>query len=319
MRLALVQLYRGKALYALGDWDGSEAALTEALRLDPLVPEAGWGLLNQYYQEWRAREAQALALRLHAIEPDPRDRVQYLLELVRQDAQPPDPASVAEVLGPIVAARPDQDRPTLTLGTALVLASRIDDGLALLQQYVEAHPDSAEGWDALLNGLDRASKPELFLRAIEQVPPEMLAGPRFARHRAFAAQERGDWPAAAAAYAEAVEHDPLVPDLLYRLGLALRNAGRAEEAEAVLARHAAYKAGMAEVRALYDEANGRAGLGYTADAGLYRRLADLRERMSRPAEARAWYALALEADPADAEARAALARLPAAAGPPPTR
>lgn len=306
---ALVALYRGKALYALGDWDGSERALARAIELDPLVPEASWGLLDQYYLEGRATEAQALALRMHGIEPDARDRLQFLLELIRQDAQPPDPASMVEVLKPVVAAKPGQVRPTLTLGLSLVRSNRIDEGLEVLRRFVEANPESAEGWDALLAGIDAAGRPEVFVETFERLPESLVGVPRFARHRARVAQEARDWAAAVEAYRAAIEHDPLDSTLVYRLGLALRNAGRAEEGERILEREAVFKTGMAEVRALYNEANGNPALGRVADVDLYKRLGDLRERMLRPAEARAWYALALEAVPGDPELAATVERL----------
>jgi tetratricopeptide (TPR) repeat protein len=309
MDAALVELLRGKALFTLGDWDGSETALARALKLDPLVPEAGWGLLNQYYLEGRAKDAQALALRMHAIEPDRRDRVQFLLELIRQDAQPPDPASLVEVLAPIVAERPKQVRTTLTYGLALVRSSQIDAGLDVLKNFVEANPESVEGWATLLGALDDASRPEVYAQTFAQLPPALANDPRFTRHRARVAQERQDWPSAVASYREAIIQDPLESTLLYRLGLSLRSAGQEQEAEQILDRFSRYKSGMEDVRALYTEANNQRSLGYVVDVDLYKRLGDLRERMLRPAEARAWYSLAMEASPEDREAASAIERL----------
>ena len=75
---AIVLLNEGKAYSALGRNDRAEAAWKDALRLDPRVPEAGWALLGLYYIQGRRAEAHRLGLELHAIEPDPRDRVQLL-------------------------------------------------------------------------------------------------------------------------------------------------------------------------------------------------------------------------------------------------
>ena len=79
---ALVELYRGKAEYRLARMDDAEASWNKALRLNPTVPEAGWCLLELYYLQGRPDDARRLALRLHEVEPDPRDRVQFLLELL---------------------------------------------------------------------------------------------------------------------------------------------------------------------------------------------------------------------------------------------
>ena len=81
---AIVRLNEGKAYSAMARYDLAEAAWKEALRLDPRVPEAGWALLGLYYVQGRHADARRLGLALHAVEPDPRDRVQLLLELFRR-------------------------------------------------------------------------------------------------------------------------------------------------------------------------------------------------------------------------------------------
>ncbi len=101
---AVVLLNEGKAYAALARYDVAEARWRAALRLDPLVPEAGWALLGLYYIQGRRADARHLGLKLHAIEPDPRDRVQLLVELLRQDALTPVYETLIPTLEP--AARP---------------------------------------------------------------------------------------------------------------------------------------------------------------------------------------------------------------------
>jgi hypothetical protein len=63
------------------------------------------------------------------------------------------------------------------------------------------------------------------------------------------------------------------------------------------------------MRGVYDEAIAVKDIGVTPHSELYHRLADLRERMGRPDEARAWHRLVLRDDPSDAISQAALDRL----------
>jgi tetratricopeptide (TPR) repeat protein len=288
---ALVKTYEGKAHYKLARWTACEAAMIEARRLDPAVPEAGWILLDLYYLEGRPREAARLGLELHRIEPDPRDRARLLLELVRQDAQPPDAASIVEQVEPVVAAEPDALRPQLALGAALIRNSKIDPGLDVLRRAHAAHPDDADAWEALLTGLDDAGQPEVVGEWLGKLPAAMRDDPRFARHLGRAAQDRADWPEAIRQYRRAREFDPADPMLVYRLSRALRFARQAAEADAMAKAHDAYKAALPELKPLYNEADATPTLGVEPHPDLVARLADLRERMLRPEEARAWRTL----------------------------
>jgi tetratricopeptide (TPR) repeat protein len=307
---ALVELYQGKAQYYLARLDAAETSWKKALDLDPTVPEAGWGLLDLYFLQGRTKEAVRLALRLHEVEPDPRDRVRLLLELVRQDYQTPAPRYLVQWFEPRARKSPDDLHAALGLGRGLILNSRIEEGLALLRKTVDAHPDDPEAWDAYLSGLDDGgAEVDAWAEALGRLPKALADDPRFARHRGRAAQERLDWPAAVALYRQACEHDPGNPKLLYRLGRALRFAGQTAEAERVERAYQDSQVAKAEVGSLYEEADANKSLGAVPDPVLYRRLGDLRKRMGRRGEAIAWYRLVLRADPDDPQSRAALARL----------
>ncbi|QDV34352.1 tetratricopeptide repeat protein [Tautonia plasticadhaerens] len=306
---AIVALYRGKADYYRKRMAQAEAHWLEALRLDPQVPEAGWSLLDLYYLQGRDGEGRDLALRLHGVEPDRHDRVQLLLELVRQDAMPLAPGAVVERFRPVVERHPDDLHSAIALGLGLVRDSKAPEGLELLRREVERRPENPDAWDALLTGLDDAGEVALMARTIEQLPPGLADSPGFARHFGRIAQERGDWAASAEAYRRAVADDPEDTRLRYRLGRALRNAGDVEGADRLDARLARSEAASKEVRDLYDRANAEENLGDPALVPLYRTIADQRERLGRPREALAWHRLVLEARPDDPEGLAAVARL----------
>ena len=305
----LLQLNRGKALYRLLRLEEAEAAWREALRLDPATAEAGWSLLDLYYLQGREDEARRLALRLFEAEPDPHDRVQLLLELVRQDARPPAPGSLVKWFTPVVREHPDDLRSTLAMGLALVRDSRLEAGVDLLREAVRRHPDRPEAWDALLVGLDESGQVDAMTEVLDGLPPALAVAPLLAKHRARVAQERRDWAEAMRQYRRARQAEPFNRTVEYRLSRALRHAGDAAEADQVERRVRVRDRAIQEVRPLYDEANETPGLGTTPHADLYRRLADVRERMQLLDEARAWYRLALHDDPQDAVSRAALARL----------
>jgi tetratricopeptide (TPR) repeat protein len=311
---AIVLLNEGKAYSALGRNDRAEAAWKEALRLEPRVPEAGWNLLSLYYVQGRRAEAHRLALALHAIEPDPRDRVQLLLELVRQDAQPLGPDSLTRTLEPLVRAHPEDLHTAIALGLALIRSSRADEGLSILRERVERGADDPDAWGGWLLGLDGARRFDELVQAMATLPAALVGDPRFARHRGAIAQQRGDWAGAADAYHRAWRADPADFQVLYRLSRALRAAGRRQEAETFDLKVRAAQEARDQVLSLYEAADADKTLGVVPHPQLYHRLADLRERMGRDDEALAWHHLVLADQPDEPTSRAAVARLQATIG-----
>ncbi|WP_169975826.1 tetratricopeptide repeat protein [Tautonia rosea] len=311
---AIAALYRGKASYYRQRTGEAEAAWLDAIRLDPTVPEAGWSLLDLYYLQGREADGQRLALQLHEVEPDPHDRVQLLLELVRQDVMPLAPGAVVERFEPVVEQAPDDLHAVIALGLALVRDSRAQEGLALLRAEVQRRPEDVDAWDALLTGLDDAGELDLMAETIALLPSVLAESPRFARHRGRVAQERGDWNGAALFYRHAVEEAPEDLRLIYRLSRALRLSGDHAEADQLAAMLESAEQSKSEVPSLYDEANRLANLGDPQHAELFRRIAHQRERSGRLREALAWYRLVIEARPEDSESRSAAARLASSGG-----
>lgn len=309
-KAALVELYRGKAEFHLARLDQAERSWTRALALDPAVPEATWGLLELYYLQGRPADARRLALKQHAVEPDPGDRVKLLLELVREDYKRIVPAAVVQWFEPKVRQNPTDLHARVALGRGLVLDSKIDEGLALLRAAVADHPDDPDAWDALLSGLDDAGAPvEALAEALGRLPKGLADRPRFARHLGRLAQERRDWTKAVAHYRVAAADDPGDARLQYRFARALRNSGATAEADRIDNRYQIAQAVAKDLKPLYELADAEKDLGTRPNPELYRRLGDLRERMGRRDEAAAWYRLVLRTAPDDPESLAALRRL----------
>lgn len=302
-------LDEGKAAYLLEQYDRAEACWRRALARDPAVPEAAWALLDLYYLEGRADDARRVALQQYAIEPDRQDRARMLLELVRQDAEPPAPASVANRFAPAVLRDPGQFRASVALGLALIHSGRADQGVTTLREVVRRRPDDPDARDALLAGLDDADRPDELATEVGRPSPALAGDPRLERHLGRLAQGRGDWAAAAQAYRRAREARPHDIDVLYRLDTALRRSGDPTRARELDGPKRSAQAARDEVAGLYSEATGKGDFGRVPDPDLYRRLAENRERLGRCDEARAWHLLVLRDFPADPVSGAAAERL----------
>jgi tetratricopeptide (TPR) repeat protein len=231
------------------------------------------------------------------------------LELVRQDAEPPDPGTLAARFAPVVRAHPDDLYAVLTLGQALVRNSQADEGLAILDAAARRWPDSRYAWDALLTGLDAASQPERLVEAWVRMPPRWYDDASLARHEGAVAQARDDWAGAARAYRRAWDARPDDMTSAYRLARLLHTLGRHEQAADCDRFVQGAQAAHAELPNLYKEANALPDLGLRTHRALYHRLADNRESLGRLDEARAWHRLVLRDLPADLYSRNALERL----------
>jgi tetratricopeptide (TPR) repeat protein len=289
---AQVKSIEGEARFLQQRYDTAEAAWLEALRLDPQIAEVGWGLLNLYALQGRDEEARRLGLRLYEVEPDPHDRVQLLLQLIRHDAHAIAPETVARQLTPVVEGNPGDLRSTLALGLALVHDSRFDPGLDLLRRAADAHREVPETWAAYLSALADAGQTDALKRALGELPAALADDPRFESARGWIAAQRGDWAAAARAYRRAWEARPGDAALAYRLQTALRNAGRKEELAQLEPRLQAIVASREKLRPLYDQIDALPDLGRVPHPGHYLELATALEHLGRHDEARAWRTLA---------------------------
>src|SRR5262245_3131236 len=306
---AVVRLNEGKAHSAMGRQDLAEIAWMDALRLDPLVPEAGWNLLGLYHTQGRRVDSHRLAMRLFVREPDPHDRAQLLLELLRQDAQPISADSLIETLEPQVKKHPEDAYSAIALGRAYFKNGRPDDGLSLLQGVISRSPEHLAAWDALLAGLDEASHTDELGQSLGRLPARLAADARFARHRGALALKRQEWEDASSGYLRAWAFDRSDGPVLYRLCQALRAADKASQLEQFNTNFQLLSKTREQALPLYEEANAVPTLGTEPHTELCHRLADLRERMGRPDEALGWHRIVVKNDPQDTTSQAAVVRL----------
>jgi tetratricopeptide (TPR) repeat protein len=306
---AIVRLNEGKALSALGRYAQAEQAWLDALRIAPLVPEAGWALLGLYYVQGRRDDAHRLAMKLHASEPDLHDRVQLLLELLRQDAKSLVEETLVDTLEPIVREHPEDMYSSIALGRALVHTSRPEKGLTILRRTVDRFGDDGEAWEAMLTGLEEAFRFDDLDQALRRLPAKLAIHARFAKHRGALAQHRRDWEAAATAYRRAHAFDLADGKVLYRLCQVLRVGGHASDIEALESLHRSLELARGQELPTYEEVNAVKDLQSGKRVDLIRRIADLRERIGRSDEALAWRRLVPADEPGEASHHAALERV----------
>ena len=306
---AVVRFSVGKAHYQQNRYDLAETCWNEALELDPTVPEAGWALIDLLDFEGRAEEAHRLGMRLFEVEPDPRDRARLLLEMSRLDIDKVAPGSQVQVFEPVWRQHPAYLPLALAVGLALVHNSQSAEGIVVLRDALERHPDSADAWDGWLTGLDEGYQPDLLTREFARLPKGLAVLPRFAKHEGNVAQGRGDWARAVKAYRRAFAFEPFNGVVLYRFRMAAHRRGRDRRAPPCRPVAHGLQERARQMRPVYLEAFASKTLGLEPRTELYHRLAGLREQMGRFDDARAWHRLVLRDVPDDALSLAALARL----------
>jgi tetratricopeptide (TPR) repeat protein len=306
---SVVRFSVGKAYYQQKRYDLAEACWKQAMKLDSTVPEAGWALIDLLDFEARTEEAHRLGMWLFEVEPDPRDRVRLLLEMSRLDIDRVAPGSLVQVFEPVWRQHPAYLPLALAVGLGLVHNSQPAEGIEVLRDALERHPDSAEAWDGWLTGLDEGFELERLTREFTRLPQSLAADPRFAKIEGNVAQRAGDWPRAVKAYRRAYAFEPFNGVVLYRLVMALRTAGETAELQRAEGLLTTYQNALKQMRPVYDEAFAIKTLGLEPRTELYHRLAELREQMGRFDEARAWHRLVLREIPDDAPSLAALVRL----------
>jgi tetratricopeptide (TPR) repeat protein len=330
---ALLKFLEGKARYQQGRYDLAEDCWAAALRLDPIVPEAGWVLIDLLDKEGRVEEAHRLGMRMHELEPDPRDRVRILLEMSRLDIEVPECHSQIELFEPLQKQHPENLPLTLTVGLALVRFNRCEEGLTLLENTLRRNPGSREVWDTWLSALSLTVEVERLAEEFARMPAELASSPRFAKHEGMIAQIAMDWPKAVRAYRRAFALEPYNQGVIYRYRFSLRQVGEMVEHDRINRLYNDFKDAFLQMRGIYYESVDHSEdpnihdkdfrttrgayaelvaiktLGLKPYTELYQRLADLREKMGRPDEARAWHRLVLRDSPENALSLAALERL----------
>jgi len=282
---------RGSAHYLLARFDQAEKCWIDALRRDPTIMEAGRRLLDLYGLQGRPEEARDLALRQFEREPSAHERLRLLLRLAGLDVNPPDPWVIVNTFQPALQGRFVDSRTTVAVGLALVTVSRSQEGLPLLHRVVEQEPDSPRAWDALLSGLELAAADKELSDVFLHLPSSLRDDVRFARHRGWLEQAAGRWAEAAEHYRRSWEYKA-DNSVGYRLRRTLRLAGMTEQAARFDRVVLDYRDAFKRVRGAIDEANAALKEGKRVRPELYPLMAELRRRMGRGEEARAWQRLA---------------------------
>jgi tetratricopeptide (TPR) repeat protein len=267
--------------------DRSEACWNEAMQRDPTVREACRRLLDLYTLQGRPAEARRLVLGHLDREPDPREQVRLLLRLGRLDVDPPEPWLIINRFEPAIRQGTADLPTTLACGLALTAVSRSQEGLPMLRQAVQCHPEDPAAWDALMTGLELASQDAELVEIFHRLPENSRVDPRFAKHQGRLDQEAGRWSQAARAYRRAWEFDP-DHTIGYRLRRALDFAGQPAEAQRFDRCIVDFRAAFQQVRVLIDQAHAALQEGQPLPSELPRRMADFRAQMGRMDEARAW-------------------------------
>jgi tetratricopeptide (TPR) repeat protein len=198
---------------------------------------------------------------------------------------------------------------------------------------LKRHPGSPEAWDAWFTGLYGASEVEKLAAEFAKLPRAIAVDPRFAKHEGMIAQNAREWPRAVAAYRRAFAFEPFNEGVCYRYRFILRQAGDTAEYERLDRFYKNYRSADRQMRRPYlgkdrdgeetlaetKEASDRRGLYYEVlevktlglkpHPEIYQRLAELREKMGRFDEARAWHRLVLRDQPDNVLSLAALGRL----------
>jgi tetratricopeptide (TPR) repeat protein len=251
----------------------------------------------------------------------------------RLDIKTPDPLSQVQFFEALVRKHPEHLPLNLMLGLALTRIDRCEEGLNVLEAALRRNPRSPDVWDAWLSGLCHASKAGELFQEFARLPAEIATDPRFAKHKGALSENSRDWVRAARAYSRAFEYEPYNWRVCFRLRFVLRQCGDHAELERIDRLCETYEVACKEMRGAFfdrlspseplsfpdDDVNQTRGayygalsiktLGLLPYPELYQRLANLREKMGRFDEARAWHRLVLRDSAENVLSLAALERL----------
>lgn len=261
----------------------AEAAYRAVLRLDPSLSEARRALIMVLGLKGRAREQEAELWALHD-GANLTTAIEALCYLAPGSAVvPPDGlarnADEGAVLAPCVAQDPTDDEARAALSRFYRQRGRIDEAFALCEsRHVDHNEGSmlADEVRALLLDTGQLAEAAAWF---EPVPPATRDSARFWGLRGDWLRARGRDADAVASYEEAVRIVPRDPAWHYRLGQALRGAGRLEAAD----RHLGWFQHAEELKAIAS----RIDLDAPQPEAL-QRAAELCRLMDRDREARAW-------------------------------
>ncbi|MFO0890295.1 MAG: tetratricopeptide repeat protein [Isosphaeraceae bacterium] len=271
----------------------AEAHFLDALRLNGRLLPARRELILIYGMQARRRELNEQFRALGDIEPLKYDDV-LLWTASLEDIWNND--TIEGDLRRYLAADPDDQASRRALATVLLRAGRLEEAAP----HVERLPEGdVEG--SLLKAQLAMSRGDL-----DQVRSLAAGGPRkhvgFAKLRGMLAARSGALDDAIEEYRAALALDPTDREANQGLSLALRQAGKRQEADALAKKADLWRS----LSGLLVKARGPQG---RQDRELLRQLGETCKSLGRDAEAVAWFRLVLVLDPLDEAAQRAIYRL----------
>ena len=217
-----------------------------------------------------------------------------------------EPNAAIKTLLAAVAADPDDLMSRAAIAWYLVDRDKIDEALARVQECRAQAPKDPFVWETWCNVLERRGDVKGIAEALKAIPPGAEDSVVAARMRSIAAEQRGDYDAAAThlRHAMALDSDP---GHHQRMGQLLMRLKKPEEAKRELGRAGLQAPVVGEIQDFLQR--------YRAAPEHVRQFADwaseaatLMDRLERPDEARRWRLAALAADPSHRPSLAALER-----------
>ena len=207
---------------------------------------------------------------------------------------------MVQVFEPVWRQHPAYLPLALAVGLALVHNSQSAQGIEVLRDALQRHPDSVEAWDGWLTGLDEGFQPDLLRQEFARLPgawPPTRGSPSM----------KGTWRRR-----PVIGPEPSTPTAApmpssrstawCSTGSGWRCEPRARQPSSTVPTQLLtdYQNAFKQMRSVYAEAYAIKTLGLEPHPELYHRLAGLREQMGRFDEARAWHRLVLGDIPDDA-------------------
>jgi tetratricopeptide (TPR) repeat protein len=280
------ELRRGRARHA-------EMWLTAATRLDPRLVQAHRELIYIYGTQLRRAELDAEFIALSKLSDLTFDNA-FHWSLLRSNSWEP-----AKMIGPLeryLEVDPDDRWSRLALAENYRRMGRSDDALATLVGLSREEPEVIDLLARIeldRHEVDRAE------RLVATGPPD---DPLLARLRGRLALARGDAKSALGHFRIALAGDPRSRETLFGMTAALERAGDTRAAEP-------YRQAVANVDRLNSLVQRAATRGAREDGRLMRQFGAACAALGLNDLSRAWYKLAIGADPLDAESQQALYRL----------
>ncbi len=287
------RLLAGQAELRRGRVRHAESWLIAAKRLEPRLVQARRELIYIYSTQLRRAELNAEFIALSQLSHLTFDNA-FHWSLLRCYSWEP-----AKMVGPLeeyVEADPDDRWSRLALAENYRRMGRSEDAMAALSGLPRSQPEV----------IDLLARIELDRQDVDEAERLVATGPvddpLLARLRGRLALARGDAKAALGHFRIAFADDPLARETLFGLTAALELAGDPRAAEPF---HRA-AANLDRLNSLVQRAATR---GARDDRSLMRQFGAACEALGVNELARAWYELAVGADPLDSESQRALSRL----------